>query len=190
MYIFWSDARAAPPLKQDWKFDALSLVAKIDLLLYDQSLKLKILNTPLRHCRETTISYFVIPLYFTPRFPKVRPPLKVEETCMMRSLKISNNFFPVLGCFGLGRLYLQAVSAGCICRKYEQCLKWGQCLVQQIITKHINHWKLVRKSSAGKCRRATVQGFNAPKHLFILSNRFGHWYSDVWFNSMLSLYIA
>merc|ERR1719239_459512 len=30
--------------------------------------------------------YFVMPLYFTPRFPKVRPPRKAEETYMTRSL--------------------------------------------------------------------------------------------------------
>ena len=38
------------------------------------------------------ISYFVTPLYFTPRVPKLRPPRNIEEKCMTRSLKLANNF--------------------------------------------------------------------------------------------------
>ena len=34
-------------------------------------------------------TYFVVPLYFTPRFPKVRPPRKIEERRIFLSATVT-----------------------------------------------------------------------------------------------------
>ena len=91
---------------------------------------------------NANVSYFVMPLYFTPRFPKVRPPRKVEETCMARSLKPFNK----LSLFQVAlRVY--------VCRKQEQCPICGPTsgsTQNDRITKCINtvteYWKLAEAS--------------------------------------------
>ena len=85
--------------RQDWQFvqrcanSNWSFTNSANDAIYVQSFNLKIQKSPLQHCREK-MSYFVMPLYFTPRFPKVRPARKVEDTCMTRSLKLFNKLSP------------------------------------------------------------------------------------------------
>ena len=111
------------------------------------------------HWKKEEETYLVVPLYLTPRFPKVRPPLKVEETSMIRSLELFNGcHWFYISVENMNNVFFwcqKSVSTDNWKRKEIVAENWSHCL------QHENAWSYV---------------WTPKTHLINCKNKINHWF--------------